>query len=198
MTNFSNDELLSQIFTPNLRETGEKLLHHQCWCWGKDILYPNGNLLIKRGFERVAVRKGKTGNNAYSLQLEDSRQLVLWGFGIAFADEMTKKSVFFERYNFAPQIIDAPRIALPVCSKDELCARRFPRCSEDLETSLKLTIDLLRFLILYENWVEKSCGSVWRRNVLRGWENAALTNAEMQRGWRKLLRTLEKQRQRYV
>lgn len=42
-------------YPPKIRLLGEKLMHHQCWFFGRDILYADGNLLIRYGFERFGV-----------------------------------------------------------------------------------------------------------------------------------------------
>lgn len=75
------------MFSAKTVEFGEKILHHQLWFFGKDILHEEGNLLIRYGFEKFGVPDGKTGGNSYRLVLNDTQEIALFGFGIFFGNQ---------------------------------------------------------------------------------------------------------------
>ena len=66
------------------RRTGQKLLHRQCWNWGRDIVRPEGNLLLDAGFRRRRPPEGETGSSCYTLALPNGGCLMLWGFGLLY------------------------------------------------------------------------------------------------------------------
>ncbi len=63
------------IFSPELKKFGELLLHHQCWFFGRDILHPDGNLLVQYGFKRYKAPK-KTGTNRYRIVIGKSSRSI--------------------------------------------------------------------------------------------------------------------------
>lgn len=182
----------TNLFTAAEQSLGAQLLHHQCWCWGRDIHYPPGNLLIKRGFERSAVSADEQGSSAYYLELNAGEEIVLWGFGV-LVSKTNLGAAFFARYNFAPALLDRATVELPLWRCTQFPPERAPQNTAEILRALRLSIVLLRFIITYENWTGEICGGVWRRNCLRAFPHALLDAIALNKGWRNLLKRCEKQ-----
>lgn len=191
LANVAVEKSIPLLFTKGEQTLGETLLHHQCWCWGRDVHYSAGNLLIRRGFMRHGVPDRETGSNAYLLQLNERSTIVLWGFGVLFGD-FEQSGIFLPRYQFVPRLLSAARVKLPLWKKEQLPPTRQPRTAEEIFLTLTLTAGLLRFIVDYEMWIKNECGREWRRNCLRNWENTVLNQTEINRGWCKLLRVCQK------
>lgn len=68
-----------------LQRQGQELLHQQCWNWGRDIVRPEGNLLLEAGFVKQRPPEGIAGSTRYALRLADGGCWMLWGFGFFYA-----------------------------------------------------------------------------------------------------------------
>lgn len=88
------------------RQRAETLLDQQFWCWGQDVRYPGGNLLLDYGFVRQRPPAGQRGSSAYTLAPTPGRHLVLRGFGLSYAADGVG-NLFLPRYGFAPRLGDA-------------------------------------------------------------------------------------------
>ena len=54
------------------------LLSQQAWCWGRDVLRPEGNWLLEVGFDRIEPPNDRNEcSSVYSLELPDERCVVL-------------------------------------------------------------------------------------------------------------------------
>lgn len=172
-------------YEPELRVLGEKLMHHQCWFFGRDIWHPDGNLLIRYGFERHGVPSGEKGGNAYRLKVSGECELVLWGFGVFFGRE-ARGGVFIRRYGFDPRLTSRSSLKLPIANPDAMPPNRRPQSVADRRTANEFTAEIIVHFLTYEDWIERECGRRWRTKCLRDWSNAELNNAQIRRGWKKL------------
>jgi hypothetical protein len=77
------------------------LLDQQMWCWGRDIVRSEGNLLLQFGFRKERPPATVSGCTAYILTPFPGCQLILWGFGLFFGLE-SSGGVFLRRYEFKP------------------------------------------------------------------------------------------------
>ena len=79
------------------------LLSQQVWCWGRDILRPEGNWLLQNGFVCIKPPAERDGcSSVYTLQLPRGRCVVLRGFGAFYGDQRCG-GVFLPRYEFRPR-----------------------------------------------------------------------------------------------
>ena len=70
------------------------LLSQQIWCWGRDILRPEGNWLIEIGFDRMEPPKDHTDcTSVYTRQLATERRIVLRGFGVFYGEATAARVV---------------------------------------------------------------------------------------------------------
>lgn len=181
----------SNFYAPKIRRLGEKLMHHQCWFFGRDIWHTNGNLLIRYGFERFGVPEGKKGGNAYRLQIDAEKELVIWGFGIFYGDKKIG-GVFIKRYDFQPFLTRKTKLKLPICQPEELPFQHSPQNEGNRSTGIFLMAEIVSQILKYEKWIDRVCGQNWRKECLCDWENAELSIEKIRRGWRKIYKTTGK------
>ena len=155
---------LSPISGPRQR-TGQQLLHRQCWNWGRDIVRPEGNLLLEAGYLRQRPPEGEAGSSCYTLTLPDGGRLRLWGFGILYGTPQ-KGGVYLNRYRFRPVWLPAELIQRPIWRPDMIPTRHK---SPSLRIPVDLTVAAIRRIADYEAWVLAQCGLEYRRAVLRQW-----------------------------
>ncbi len=184
-------EKMVEVFKPKIQSLGENLMNHQCWNFGRDILHPSGNLLIRYGFERFGVPKGKTGGNSYRMDLDENSELVLWGFGI-FLGETETGGIYINRFDFSPKILKKSRLKLPITESDQLPYRRNPLTTDERKIALDKTKRIVNWIIKYESWIEKVCNKNWRKECLDDWGKATLKPKQIKSGWRKLQNNLKK------
>jgi hypothetical protein len=163
---------------------GENLLHHQCWAWGADVRYPEGNLLLRYGFERAALGEARR----YVLKRAD-RLIVLWPFGLAFSNPSRAEclAIFVGRFSFEPRCI-TPSSAATAWSSD--CLEELASDEVAVAAELDVTLGAVRWIEAYECWVSRVAGRAYRDRTLLTWDRAALCGGELRRGWSNLARDL--------
>ena len=61
------------------------LLSQQIWCWGRDILRPEGNWLLEMGFQRLEPpTDDRKTSSVYCLEIPNNRRVVLRGYGVFY------------------------------------------------------------------------------------------------------------------
>lgn len=175
----------TEIFTAEIESFGELLLHHQCWFFGRDVLHPSGNLLIRYGFERCGVPDGSAGSNCYRLRGEEPIEINLWGWGVFFGNTSVG-GIFIKRYDFRPRLFSVGKLNAPVFQSAELPPNRSPREAFQVKTARHLTIDFIRWILRYEDWIAETCGAKWRRKNLRDWEKSAFPARKIKTNWQEL------------
>jgi hypothetical protein len=173
------------MFSKKTVEFGEKLLHHQLWFFGKDVSHKDGNLLIKYGFERFGVPEGKSGGTSYRLILNDTQELVLFGFGVFFGDK-TCGGIFLKRYEFQPQLMKYTNLELPIWKSDLLPHRYYPKAENEMKNAKLLLRNLANWILDYEFWIDENCGKQWRKSCLKEWENAEFGIRKIRDSWKKI------------
>lgn len=180
----------AEIFTPEIKELGERLLHHQCWFFGQDIRHESGNLLIRFGFERFGVPSEKSGSNNYRFRSTDDTEINLWGWGVFFGNE--KGGILIKRYDFCPRLLKVGKLYFPVFKSENLPLNRMPRENLEIRTARKITAQFIEWVLEYETWIEGECGKYWRRKNLREWERAEFPARNIRRNWQSLRNKIKK------
>lgn len=175
----------AEIFTPEVQALGVTLLHHQCWFFGRDIWHESGNLLIRRGFERCAVSENQTGSNCYRLRREEPFEINLWGWGIFFGNQ-SLGGIFIKRFDFRPRFFADGKLNAPVFKCEQLPPNRLPRKDFEIKATQHLTVDFIRWIVRYEEWIEATCGKSWRRKNLREWDKSVFPARRIKQNWREL------------
>ena len=164
------------------------LLSQQLWCWGQDILRPQGNWLIELGFNRMPPPiERQDCASVYSLPLSAGKRIVLRGFGLFFGDD-AKGGVFLERYAFQPQFTNQSRLTFDSWSCQDIPALRRPEGS-DRSVCRLMMMELIDWIIGYEMLVMVRLGMDYRRETLLSWNNGRrwfLPAEQMMSQWRKL------------
>lgn len=164
------------------------LLSQQCWCWGRDILRPEGNWLLEVGFERLEPPK-KLGNrgSVYQMLLPDDRQLILRGFGVFFG-QLGVGGVFLPRYEFTPRYTQLSELDSPPWTTDHLPTLE-PLDPGNRSHCARLTHDLVGWFAAYEANVAEQLGAACRDKTLAEWndgDNIIVTASEFAAAWREL------------
>jgi hypothetical protein len=144
-----------------ITKPGTALLNRQMWAFGRDVLHPDGNLLVRYGFERLPAPNARW-HSAYVLPINAQQSLMAWGFGLWWRD-LSVGSIFLKRYDFRPQFTASS--ALP----QVWAVENLPSLTAeptDRPSALTLLAALLDALASYEAWVLAVCGGVYRARVL--------------------------------
>ncbi|MCY3704183.1 MAG: hypothetical protein OXH08_01575 [Gammaproteobacteria bacterium] len=172
------------------RSKGQELLHRQCWNWGRDIVRPEGNLLLEAGFLRRRPPGGEAGSSCYTLALSDGDSLMLWGFGLLYGTH--RGGIYLNRYEFRPVWLPSETIRGPIWKPDMIPAGQAP---PSLRVPVDLTVSAIRRIADYEEWVLARCGLEYRRAVLRQWREPSehLPPQALPRAWRSLAAEIDGQ-----
>ncbi|WP_146118743.1 hypothetical protein [Blastopirellula marina] len=170
-----------------LRKRAAALLDQQCWCWGRDVLRPEGNWLLASGFERLSppsdCRDGTP--SIYQQSFGGGRQVVLRGFGVFYGNPefggvfLSRDKQFSVRYSPQAQLdkapwsdTDLPKLQKPNEANQRCCAA--------------LTLELVRWFGEYETTVIHRLGLSYRQAALAAWDNGKRACApadEFAGGW---------------
>lgn len=164
------------------------LLSQQIWCWGRDILRPQGNWLLELGFDRIEPPgENKECSSVYSVELPRGRCVVLRGFGV-FYGEVQRGGVFLPRYGFQPRYTTHANLDCPPWSDEDLPKLSFPTDAQR-SSCASLTLELIDWMRSYEVTIFERLGIEYRQATLVKWDNGKrpiVPADEMARGWRLL------------
>jgi hypothetical protein len=167
-----------------VKKFAEILLHQQLWFFGKDIKPLNHNLLVNYGLKQIRPPKEISGSTYYTCKIGEIR-IVLWGFGIYY-DYGNNKSVYIERYNFYPQIIQDEPPSFPIWASSNLPKMKIPENAEEWESSFRLISELFEWIARYEEWVNWIMGGSYREACLKEWDQSIVSGDEMSWAWNKV------------
>ena len=178
----------SLISDRDLIDRGILLLSQEIWCWGRDILRPEGNFLQEIGFHRIKPPEGHDEcSSVYSLELPGDRVVVLRGFGVFYGDRRLG-GVFLPRYEFRPQYTKVARLdAQPWLYAD--LPDMHPPTQRQLASCAVLTLGLIDWIRSYEVKIAELLGVGYRRSTLVQWDNGErpiILAEDMPREWRSL------------
>jgi hypothetical protein len=163
-------------------ETGTTLLNQQIWCWGCDVKHPEGNLMLRCGFERRRPPRGIMGCSQYQLKMKRHRMIRLWGWGVLYCRE--GEGLFIQRYLFMPQTVNAAGLAQRIWMPQQI-APRMPRDSTERAAASSRLAELCDWIDGYERWVRKACGLHYRIDCLVRWNKPIAASAnQMASRWR--------------
>ncbi|MEM9828303.1 MAG: hypothetical protein AAF958_17070 [Planctomycetota bacterium] len=146
------------------------LLSQQAWCWGRDVVRPEGNWLIEVGFERIQPPADRENcSSVYVLDLPYGRCVLLRGFGVFYGD-IRRGGVFLHRYEFAPRYTKHSVLDCPPWTDDDLPEMHPPSASQRHRCA-SLTLDLIDWIRDYETDVVQRLGIEYRRETLMDWDN---------------------------
>ncbi|MFN3190009.1 MAG: hypothetical protein ACE361_05750 [Aureliella sp.] len=169
-------------------EPAINLLSQQIWCWGRDILRPEGNWLLTLGFERVEPpAERKHSSSVYMLSLPQDRCVVLRGFGVLFGAR-EHGGVFLPRYKFQPRYCPDAVWEVPPWDQSDLPKMRQPSRVQK-SACVSLLLDLIEWIRTYEVDVIDRLGIGYRRSTLVDWNDGTrpyIPAEEVPAAWREL------------
>lgn len=155
------------------------LLDQQLWFLGQDIRHPDGNALVRFGFERV--RPSETGGTTcYRLAADaaSNQALVVWGFALYSGrvgerpDDPVRSGrggapsgVLLFRHAASARLV-WPAMRLPLHKPSELPRLVAPRTPEEQGELRDGLVRLAQQLRHYEEWTRGALGSTHRTRVL--------------------------------
>jgi hypothetical protein len=168
-----------------LRRRGTAMLNIQGWCWGRDICRAEGNLLLQHGFERHRPPTGKLGSSAYTRDLDATRSVVLWGFGIFYRD-LQYGAVVLPRAGFTPQLTSSRTLPSQIWEMAQLPPVYTPANIQEWRSLFALLTPMLSWIADYERWVIADYGIEYRNRCLAEWKRATMPASEIAATWQQL------------
>jgi len=164
------------------------LLSQQIWCWGRDIIRPQGNWLLQIGFDRIKPSTGQEEcPSAYKLDLPNGCCVVLRGFGLFYGDR-DRGNVFLPRYEFQPRYTTQAAMICPP-SSDADVPHLDPTTAFKKTCFASLILDAIDWIQTYEANIIEQLGIEYRRSTLIKWHNgkrAIIPAEEVVHAWQLL------------
>ena len=169
-----------------VRRFGGKLMEQQVWCWGRDVEYHDGNLLMGFGFERHRDCSNENRSTCYRLDREELH-VCLWGFGMFFG-QRDLGGLYLDRFDFCPKWAPVESLSLAIHWPDELPAFARPQGKPRWRRARKLWKSLLLWIANYEAWVQEHVGLTYRCECVETWLRPFVRAEKMAAAWRFLSR----------
>lgn len=174
-----------------LRAFAANLFSQQIWCWGRDIMGPQGNLLLRFGFTRTPPPQNNGGTSIYHQSVSPGARIILRGFGVFYGDDR-HGGLFVRRDGFSPRMTPGPDLSFLPWRIDQLPPLAIP-VEDDLPRCRRLLLDLIDWIGAYELRVSQELDSGYRHRTLVPWQQGkALVVAaeEMGLAWQHLGRVV--------
>lgn len=169
-----------------VRNFGLKLTAQQLWCWGRDIEYPHGNLLMQFGFERHRHRGIDEQSTCY--RLDDGKlHVCLWGFGLFFG-RRELGGLYLGRFDFCPKWSPVESLSLSIHETADLPTFARPRGGAQWQHAHQLWKSLLWWIARYERRVRATAGAEYRQECVETWLRPFVRADQMAPAWQFLSR----------
>ncbi|MCS6924840.1 MAG: hypothetical protein NZ578_02945 [Candidatus Binatia bacterium] len=168
----------------HLRTFAAQLLHQQLWCWGQDICFPRGNLLLSYGLTRTRPPVPTAGSSHYQGEFHEAA-LSLWGFGV-FCGHPQYGGLFLQRYTWTFAWTPHSRLSPPVWTPADLPSVSAPRTPLTRRFAYHLLLILIQWILQYEGWVDDTIGKDYRREGLARFPAAVTSAEERLNAWQRL------------
>lgn len=133
-----------------LVKRGAEMMDRECSLWGADVKHPDGNLLVRHGFQRHPSAGG-VGSSCYVL-LRGDATIILRGYG-SFLRTRALGEVFVPRFQFTPRYTVCPgdplEASLPAYAERHQC----PTSAEERSRADPLFLRTLQWIATYEDWI---------------------------------------------
>lgn len=170
---------------PDFRRRAATLFDQQLWCFGRDIVRPEGNVLFDLGMCQYRPLDPSLKSTLYSAAVEPGGSVFLWGFGAMYA-EPGLGGVFVRRYDFAPRL-SSRESAVGVFKSGQLGLLTNAVSTQDHRRLRTLLPRLVGWFARYEHWVAENYGTAYREHCLatRGVPNAVAAH-DMAHDWERV------------
>ena len=182
-----------QYDASELRKQVVNLFSQQIWCWGQDVLRPEGNWLLELGFQRIEPPENREScSSVYALELPKGRRVTLRGFGVFYGDDALG-GVFQPRFEYQPRYRKDPTLECPPWSNEDLPKLSVPN-EEQRDACTSLVLGLVDWIRAYEVAVAEQLGIPYRESTLGTWDSGkrvVIPAEQMASAWRRLGIALE-------
>lgn len=161
---------------------GQKLTEQQLWCWGRDIDFANGNLLVEYGFDQCRDTAQVDGSTCYRLD-HDRFHVALWGFG-AFFGSRDVGGLFFDRFEFRPKWAPIESLSHAIHWPADLPAFERPQGRLQWQWAHQLWKLATGWIATYETWVRRAVGLEYRRECVATWLRPFVRADKVSAAWR--------------
>lgn len=154
----------------SILKQAEALFSQQVWCWGQDVLHPQGNLLMKFGFERVPPPPDRRDcSSVYSLTINSTQRLILRSFGVFWGDD-DRGGLLLLRDRFESRYLQQARLEKPCWSLRDFPIIASPTLDQRPKC-IEMLIGLIDWIRQYELRILRECGLSYRQQALDTWDN---------------------------
>lgn len=175
----------SGLWVPfEVRRLGRSLLDQQMWCFGRDIVRREGNLLVEHGFVKSPSPPESAAPSSYSLRAAPGGEIRLWGFAILYSSGPW--ALVLKRGGFSPGLVATRRLPDRVWSLAHLPVPKKPGSEQEIEAARLRLAETFAWLGSYEAWVRKETGIAYRQSCLASWKNAVVPAERMAEAWHNL------------
>lgn len=158
----------------------------QCWCWGQDVLYPRGNLLIRYGLERIALPGPGGRTPGYAGSISDDGGVWLRGAGVLYS-RRSGEGILLGRFDMRPRVAPLDALPLETWLKSGFAAFPFAAASErGIEMARLLVPEVCAWIAAYEHWIVETVGVEHREQCLQRWPKRQTPAGEFALRWRAL------------
>lgn len=157
-------------------------MEQQLWCWGRDVEFPDGNLLMQFGFERHRYRGSDDRSTCYRLDREE-HHVCMWGFGMFFG-RRDLGGLYLGRFDFRPGWAPVESLSLAIHRSSELPAFARPRGRAQWQQAHQLWESLMQWIAGYERWVRSTAGIAYRRECVDTWLRPFVRADRIAPAWR--------------
>lgn len=180
-------------FPRTAKHFGSELMQQQLWCWGRDIEYPQENLLMRFGFQRYRDEvHSQPRSTCYRLD-QDQMHIAMWGFGVFFG-QLEHGGIFVGRFDFAPEWAGIESLSLGIHWIGDLPAFSRPRGREQWSHAHQLWNQFLAWVEDYERWVLETIGREYRDQCVASWLRPLIAAEQIPTAWQSIrLRSWENQ-----
>jgi hypothetical protein len=166
----------------SFRRWNSQLFDQQMWCFGRDIMRTQGNILLDLGMCQYRSNNPESNSTMYTCAVEPKGMLFLWGFGVMYT-EPGFGGVFLARYDFLPKW--TPReSAMGVHRMEDLGTLLNPGTRIEISRMRHLLPQMTRWFARYEHYIVETYGIDYRDRCLEMRSQAPVVPApKMAREW---------------
>ncbi len=165
-----------------LRRRATGLLDQQLWCWGRDIVRPDGNILLDLGMRRHRPADSTRERSLYTGRVAGNAEVWLWGFGLLYCTP-DRGGVFLRRYGFDPLFVERPP-EHPVFRPADIGPVTRPSTASGRRNIVALVRAAAEWMGSYEHWIAENFGIAYREAALAARDRPPVVPArDMAREW---------------
>jgi len=181
----------------SLHRFGTILFDQQMWCWGRDVIRPEGNLLCAWGFARYyrdrpessssqiwldGNPEQKISSSGYFMIHDSGVWIGLWGWGMLYGTSQDG-GLFLRRFGFDPVWLDVTTLPRDIDGPEDVTCYRGDRNQDDRPRLRRLFSAALRWIAEYERWVLSVAGLSYREACVEQWPKDRCPARDMATAW---------------